>query len=375
MKKILFFVESLSGGGAEKVLTDLVANLDKTKYDVTVSSLVNIGVYNDLFKEICNYKYILQNPKKSGFISKKLYFLKYKAVHKLSPRLLHKLFFKDTYDIEVAFIEGFSTKIISASSNNSSKKIAWVHIDLFENHWTKIEYRNLEEEIAAYKRYDTIACVSNSVKTSFSKRFGIKDKVITRYNPVNRQDILNKAKAPIHIMKDKNVVNLVTVGRLEHQKGYDRLLKIVIKLKLDGLKFHIRIVGDGSQKIILQEYILKHNIQDCVSLLGFQNNPYKYINDADVFVCSSRSEGFSTVITEALILGKAIITTKCSGMEELLANNEYGIITKNDSNALYEGLKTFLKNDSLREHYTQKSIERGKDFDLLTIMKNIEEVL
>lgn len=375
MKNVLFFVESLSGGGAEKVLTDLVTNLDATKYNVTVCSLVNVGVYNDYLKNVCNYTYILEDPETLTGLSKKLYGLKYWAYHKLPATLVYKLFFKTKFDVEVAFIEGYSTKIISGSNNSASKKIAWVHIDLYENHWTAIEYKRLEDEIKAYNKFDIIACVADSVKTAFTKRFGISKSVITKYNPVNKEDILSKANATLDIVKDNTVVNLVTVGRLEDQKGYDRLLEIANRLKQDGLKFHIRIVGDGSQRETFATYIKQHQLEDYVSLLGFQTNPYKYIKDADAFVCSSRSEGFSTVITEALILGKAIITTDCSGMSELLGNNTYGIITKNTTEALYEGLKTFLEDDSLRAHYTAKSEERGKDFDLKAIMKNIEDIL
>lgn len=375
MKKVLFFVESLSGGGAEKVLTDLVSNLDSSKYEVTVCSLVDVGVYNDYLKSICNYKAILSNPGEGNVLQKKWYGLKYKLIHKLPAKWVYTFFFKEEYDVEIAFIEGFSTKIIASSSNQNSKKIAWVHIDLYANHWTQIEYKNLEEEINAYNKFDHIISVAKSVESAFSKRFGIKERLSVRYNPVDRNDILEKSSQYVDFKKDDEILHLVTVGRLESQKGYDRLLEIVARLKKDDFKFKLMIVGEGSQREQLETYIVKNELQDYVALLGFQTNPYAYINIADAFVCSSRSEGFSTVVTEALILGKPIVATDCSGMTELLGDNEYGIITKNDTEALYLGLKEFLMDNELRKHYTSKSVERGKDFDIKKTIKSIEGLL
>ena len=377
MKKVLFFVESLSSGGAEKVLTDLVSNLDKSKYDITVCSLVGVGVYNDYIKSICNYKAILNHPKKdASFFTNYLYKIKYKLVYNLPAKLLYKLFFKEKYDVEVAFIEGYSTKIIGASSNSNSNKIAWVHIDLFTNHWTKIEYKNLQEEINSYKQFDHIVSVAESVQKAFTKRFGIKENLSVKYNPVDREDILSQAEIPLNNINDENaVMQLVTLGRLEPQKGYDRLLEVVNKLKNENFKFNLWIVGEGSKRPELESYIKKHNLEDTVTLQGFQTNPYKYIKNADAFICSSRSEGFSTVVTEALILGKPVVATDCSGMTELLGASEYGLITQNNTEDLYLGIKRFLSDIDLQNHYKKKSEERSKDFDIKSTIKQIENIL
>ena len=116
-------------------------------------------------------------------------------------------------------------------------------------------------------------------------------------------------------------------------------------------------------------------MQERVCLLGFHANPYKYLRQGDLFVCSSLSEGYSTAVTEALILGLPIITTDCSGMAELLQNGECGVITENDEAALYEGLKRLLADKSLLEHYRHKAIERGKEFSIEHLMKPIETIL
>ena len=376
MKKVLFFVESLSGGGAEKVLTDLVANLDKSKYDITVCSLVGVGVYNDYIKSICNYKAILNHPKKdASFFTNYLYKIKYKLVYNLPAKLLYKLFFKEKYDVEVAFIEGFATKIIGNSSNTKSKKIAWVHSDLFADHWTKSQYSSIANEIKVYQKFNHIFCVAESVKLAFTKKFGITDNLHVKYNPVDRKNILLKSKETLNFELNKDTFTLVTVGRLENPKGYDRLLEIVSKIKNDGFQFELWIIGEGSQRTDLEDYIKSNTLEAYVKLLGFQKNPYKFISKADAFVCSSRSEGYSTVVTEALILGKPVVATNCSGMTELLGDNEYGLITKNNTEDLYAGLKHFLEDKELQLHYTNKSEERSKDFDIRKTIQNIEQQL
>lgn len=375
VKKILFFIESLSGGGAEKVLTDLVSNLDKEKYDVTVCSLVNVGVYNEYLTSICTYKSILPNRSHLNFIQKIGYAIQYKLYRKLPTSWLYKRFFRETYDVEIAFIEGYATRIIGSSINPESTKIAWVHIDLYANHWTSSEYNNIQEEIDTYKKFDHIISVAKSVQDAFSKRFGLTEKLSVKYNPVNRNDIIARSKEPLAINSPKKGVRLVTVGRLEEQKGYDRLLEVAKWLKSDGFQFEIWIVGKGSKLSELENYISEHQLQDVITLQGFQTNPYQFINASDAFVCSSRSEGFSTVVTEALIIGKPVVATDCSGMTELLGENEYGLITKNTTEDLYQGLKTFLSDTEMQNYYTQKSKERSIDFDINKTTKSIEELL
>ncbi|WP_067149385.1 glycosyltransferase [Pseudotamlana agarivorans] len=375
IKKILFFIESLAGGGAEKVLTDLVSNLNPKKYEITVCSLINTGVYNEYLNTICTYKSILPEKTNLSVLGRINYNIKYNLLRKLPASLVYKYMFKEKYDVEIAFIEGFATKVIGHSTNPNSKKIAWVHIDLFDNHWTKTEYKNIDEEIKVYKNFDEIICVAESVKEAFKKRFGITRHVSVKYNPIDRENIISKSKEHLSEISKNSKCRLVTVGRLEHQKGYDRLLEVVSKLKKDNLSFEVWIVGDGSKRMELESYIQNNELEDYIKLCGFQNNPYKYISQADAFVCSSRTEGFSTVVTEALILGKPVIATNCSGMTELLGDNEYGIITNNNTEDLYLGIKRLIEDNQTLEHYKSKSQERSTNFDIAKITEKIEAIL
>ncbi|MEB3348182.1 glycosyltransferase [Aquimarina gracilis] len=367
---------SLYAGGAEKILQTLLRHLDPQVYNITLYGLKKEEFDSQIFPSHIAYNYIFdQDLGDKGFFGS----LWMRIVNKsklliydhFSPKLFYKLFVRGKYDVEVAFIEGYSTKIISGSSNPKSIKVAWVHADLHMNHWTAIAYKNIKQEKKCYQQFDHIVSVSESVQNAFSRKFEITDKLKVKYNPVNRNEILEKSKQPIDI-QEKQRLRLITVGRLEHQKGYDRLLVITKKLLEEGFNFELWIIGEGIERENLEKYIQDSQLEDRVTLFGFQKNPYQFVQASDVFVCSSRSEGFSTVVTEALILGMPVLSTNCSGMKELLGDNEYGVITKNNEEDLYKGLKQILEDESLRAHYRKKSKERSKDFDIEATIAQIE---
>lgn len=374
-RKVLFLIESLSGGGAEKVLTTLVQHIDKERFDVTVCAISGGGKYEDAIKKQVDYCAILNDPKEGNAWKKWLYVLKHHLVYKWLPlSLVYRLFVPQGNHVEVAFVEGFTTKLLSYSMNNKAKKYAWVHCNMGKDHWTTSIFPTIEDEEAAYNRYDRIFCVSDTAVQGLMQTLsGVTVPVSTIYNPIDAQIILNMAAERKDV--EKKMIRLVTVGRLEHQKGYDRLVPIINRLVKDGVPLELWILGVGSQEASLKQYIHEHQLDEYVKLLGFHSNPYKYIVQGDLFVCSSRSEGYSTAVTEALILGLPVITTDCSGMAELLKDGECGIITENDDEAFYQGLKNLLADVSLLEHYRQKAIERGKDFTIESLMKPIETLL
>ena len=375
-RRVLFLIESLAGGGAEKVLTTLVQHIDKERFDVTVCAISGGGKYEDAIKRQVSYKAILAEPKNGNVWERWLYVLKHHLVYKWLPlSWVYRVFVPQNSDVEVAFVEGFTTKLLSYSTNLVAKRYAWVHIDLHQNHWTKSVYDNLKEETDVYNQYTELFGVSNTVVSAFRKELpNVTVPVETVYNPIDVHDILSRANEIVDLKCGKSLL-MVTVGRLEPQKSYMRLLRIAKKLIEDGMDVELWILGDGTERNLLEQYVSENKMQERVCLLGFHTNPYKYLRQGDLFVCSSLSEGYSTAVTEALILGLPIITTDCSGMAELLQNGECGVITENDEAALYEGLKRLLADKSLLEHYRHKAIERGKEFSIEHLMKRIETIL
>ena len=126
---------------------------------------------------------------------------------------------------------------------------------------------------------------------------------------------------------------------------------------------------------MLRAYAAENGMEDSFTLLGYQTNPYKYVSKCDLFVCSSHSEGFSTAATEALIVGTPVCTTNVSGMREMLGeNNEWGIVTDNDEEALYQGIKRLLDDPALLAHYKEKAAERGRTFSTENTVRAVEEI-
>ncbi|WP_133014334.1 glycosyltransferase [Clostridium cuniculi] len=368
-KKILFLIESFAGGGVEKVFIDLINNMDISKYDITVMSIWDYGVRKKDLRKDVKYKSIFPNIKGISRVF-------HNFVEKSDGKLLYKLGIREKYDIEIAFIEGRATKIIGASTNSNSKKIAWVHIDLSQGHWTSMVFnKSLEKEKECYKRFNDIIFVSNSAKDGFKKLFGDDfDNLQVKYNPIIAGDVIKKSQEVIDdIEKPKDKKLLVTSGRLVSQKGYESLLEVCNRLNKDKLDYELWILGEGWAREKLKELTDKYKLNN-VKLLGFKENPYKYIKHGDLFVCSSKNEGFSLVIAEAMILGLPVISTNCSGPNELLNFGEYGFMVENNEDALYEGLKEILKDKKKLEYYIEKSKERVNFFNYKDRISDIERL-
>lgn len=372
MKKVLFVLESLSGGGAEKILVDLVKNLDHSKYDITVLLISETGVYVEEAKSVCKIKSILPDYVAiRNRIGKLLYKIWYKLIYSMPIKIVAALYIKERFDIEVAFVEGYATKLVAASKKRN-KKIAWVHTDFEQNHWTTSIYKGISEERKTYDKFAKILCVSQTVQESFQKVIGIKENVDVQYNPLDADEI--RLKAQESLVLPHNIFRFITVGRLVEQKGYDRLLEVSYRLKQEGYTFEVFILGEGVERECLENKIDKYDLKNYIQLLGFKKNPYKYMSESDMFLCTSRSEGYSTVATEALIVGIPILTTDCSGMRELFGKYNCGIITTNSEEGIYESMKAVLSNSKILKKFECDIQKRAWEFDIQKRILEIEEI-
>ncbi|RAS79920.1 glycosyltransferase [Priestia endophytica] len=364
MKKILFAIPTLGGGGAERVLVTLINNLDQKKYDITLFSVFDDGINKKYLNENIHYRYFFKK-----IIKGNIHLLKF-----FSPEKLYKTMIKDDYDIIISYLEGITTRIVSGCTNENSKLLNWVHTEI--NHPKELirSYRNMEEMIRSYNQFNATIFVSNTARKAFENTFkDIKGNMLVKYNTVDTDYIVRKSKEKIEdIDFNKNKINLISVGRFTRLKGYIRLLNIIKMLIEDKLNVHLFLLGKGELEEKYREIIKRNGISDHVTILGYKDNPYKYVKNCDLFVCSSYKEGYSTAVTESLIVGTPVVTTLCSGMEEILgSNNEYGLITDNNDEALYQGIKSVLSN---LNYYKNKATERGETFSTEKTIRSLEEV-
>lgn len=361
--RVLFLIHTLGAGGAERALVNLVNNMDQNKYDITVETMFDDGV---------NLNYLDSNI---NYISKKAPYPKGVSVllKFIPPKLLYSHFIgKEKYDVMVAYIHGAPVKTLAG--NKKAKTIAWIHngnpetSTMFENWLLK---RN---SIRDYAACDRIVGVCESVSTAFSRYTGIKDiKVI--YNTLDVKHIIEQSKEPTSICFDSSYINIISTGRLAKEKGYSRLISVCKKLKDKGYRFRLYIVGTGSELEKLNSKIKSYALESDIYLLGFQENPYAYVNACDIFVCSSFTEGLSTATIEALILGKVIVSTDVSGAREIVGDSEYGLVVENSEEGLYKGLKELLSDPQKIEYYKSKALERVAIFDTKKTVTAVEHLI
>ena len=364
MKKVLFLIHDLCPGGAEKVLVNLVNNLDTEKFDITVLSLFDVGIYRNSLKPHIHYKYAFKKMPRGNSQIMKLF----------SPHLLHSMIVKERYDIEISYLEGPCARIISGCNKKSVRKIAWIHRTMDNEELYTIGFRNRAEAEKAYSGFNQIVCVSKGIEESFRKYYSGNNTIVL-YNTNESEKIRLSAGEECIFPELQNPV-MVSVGTLKEIKGFDRLLRIAVRLKDEGISFGLLIIGGGPLYGTLNSFIINNHLGKYVKLIGNQINPYKYVKRCDLYVCASHSEGFSTAATEALILGVPVCTVEVSGMKEMLGTeNEYGIVTENEDEKLYDAIKLMILDHKKRDYYKQKAIERGESFTTSNTVDAVENLL
>lgn len=352
MIKILFYIPGLTEGGAEKVLRNLVNSMDQNQFDITVQTYAPCDPGKYLVEGI-RYKAI---DHCKSVVGKKLFSLVYRLMAELG--LAYLLWIKGNYDIEVAYLETESTKIIAQSTNKKAAKLAWVHCDLSKKEGMA---DSVEKVRMQYEKFDQIVCVSKDVEAGFQLLYGLNFPTAVLGNVIDEEEIVRKSESSIQWTADPAEKQLLAVGRLTQQKDFAHLIKACCKLREDGCRFHLTILGEGPERERLERQIKESGMESLVNLKGFVDNPYPYMKRADVIVCSSRYEGSSTVVQEALILGKVVVTTPCSGMKELLGDSEYGLIAEDCEDGLYFGLKKLLESEGLLAEYQGSAKLRGTE--------------
>jgi len=343
-KRIRFLINTLEGGGAEKVLVNLVGILPQDEYDVTVVSVTG-GVFEKSLPAYVNYKKIVKtnNPFLKKFFEK--------LVCKLPYSVFNSLFLKGEYDIEAAYIHGFPTRVIAKKCGSKAKTLAFVHGDFSKKFSVESLYKSNEECLEEYKKFDRVCFVSSLALDGFKKRLGDADNLSVVHNIIDYRQVMKSSLEEPPVRFETDGLKIVTVGRLTDVKGYRRLIECAGKLE-EKYSFELIIVGDGEEKAELEKQIADNGINS-VRLVGFYDNPYCIIAQADWYICSSYQEAYNTAIAESISLGIPALTTDCAGMDEILENGKLGIICENSDEALYNALEKLF--DSTDYAYYKKN--------------------
>ena len=333
--KILFFIPSLGSGGAERVVVNLLRNIDRDKFEL---SLAILNTHNSVFLEDLpeDVNFIVIGSSRVRYAVVKIF----KLIKEIKPDFVFSTLghlnlllaiLRPLFSRKIHFI-GREDSILSISLKDYSNPRLW-----------RCAYR------VFYRNFDQIICQSKYMRDDLLTNFGIPEKKMKVINnPVDVARIRKLASEPVESdnamagsASSSKIINLVSVGRLVSTKGYDLIIE-ALSLCEKG-RFRLLILGKGPEEEKFKALAKSLGVAGQVSFLGFKKNPYAYIARADAYILSSRHEGFPNVVLEALACSTPVIATPApGGTKEILDGLEGCLITEDISaQALAKGLTDF----------------------------------
>lgn len=342
MKEINFLVQNLEGGGAERVIVNILNHLDENKFKSTLFLIENKGSYlknlnkkikiktfNNFFKNrrldfilnLFKIFYIL-NKKKEAII-----FSQYHPGKILG--LIAPIFFKNR---KIIYRETNIPQEINNVNESSIKILDRLFYKYGIKNFNKIIVQSLDMK-------KMLLSIDNSLER----------KIILINNPVDVKFIEEEIKDK-KIIRDNKKLNLITIGRLSSQKGYDLLINTLGKI--ENKNFVLRILGIGKEEDKLKKIVKENKLQEQVFFLGFKSNPYKYLVNSDFYISSSRFEGFPNAVLEANTCGVPVIANNYKGgINEIILKNINGEIIDITDNIQLE--------KALQKKYNSKEIKKS----------------
>lgn len=390
-KNVIIRSGSLRMGGLERVLIEVLQNIDKKKYNLTLVVDDDCGEDNifekDIPKEI---PYYFLKPQK--LIEKTNY---YKSRRK---NILYKLMYNiymniETYiksknlknlikklgkiDVFIDYDAG-ATKYIE--NIEADKKVVWIHNSIPNLKKSESKIKRFGKRL---EKYNKIIAICDEMKEELTDIYpNLKERIIRIYNPFNFSRVLNLKDDLSELNeKDRNLLKedyCIAISRLDTvQKDYKTLLKAFKILKSKGINKKLYIVGDGPSKEEIENTIREYDLIEEVKLLGRFKNPYIWLNNADFFIHSSKYEGFGLVLIEAAILDKLVISSNCPvGPIEILENGKSGILFNvGESEELAEKIEKVLNDKNLRNRYILSMKKRREDFKKENVLKEYEKLI
>lgn len=365
MKKVLIVMSSLYNGGAERSLVNFLNELPEDKYQVDLLLFKRQGMFMNQLPEYIN---VLQTPKAVeklyGTISKSGVYIFPKMIGTLLATLLTKnprekrafrwkYFYgknieklQEHYDIAIAYISGEILYYVDEKVS-ADKKIVWIHNDYkTAQHPKKYDYPHL-------KNMDGIVSISDLCVDILKEEFPEFAGKVHMLENITSSVVLNNRAAEFMPKEfENNVINILSIGRLHEQKGFDMAIEAAKIMKDKGLDFKWFVIGNGELKEELEKQINAKNLEDDFILLGTRENPYPYIKNCSVFVQPSRYEGKSVVLDEAKILAMPIVATAYPTVGDQLQDKVEGMVVPMNAEGIAEGLLAMTKSEELRKKYS-----------------------
>lgn len=347
MKKVLILLKHLSLGGAEKMFLRILNSIDTNTYSIHV-----MLVFDERLQELPN----LPNLKVTAIFHEKNDTVK--QLIKNRPDKIYAENVIDKYDVEIAFLEGYPTQIIGASSNPHSLKVAFIHTDFRFFHHSLNAYINADSEIECYRKYKYIMYVSETARKGFHITYPLilHQKEHIFYPPLTEKMLFPNYSDPT--ISDERPY-FITLTRLAPEKGVFKLIHACQKMIELGYDVCFRIYGSGPLYHQLLQMIHAQHLERYIYLMGYHQAPYADLRNSLAYICSSDHESFCIAIEEALFSSVPVIACRCSGTEEILHNGDFGLLVDNHSDGLADGISQFISNPDLSESLRRKS-QNGK---------------
>ncbi len=396
MKKVLIVIHGLHCGGAEKSLISFLNFFPGEKWSVDLLVANQHGMF---IKEIPDYvniindEYALENystvlsqrRKKVCDLTDMYCQMKWQFAKRFSStgglsqgELKWKIWgkhikpLKKHYDLAVSYMNGFPNYYV-IDKVNADKKVLWIH-----NEFEKLGYSyNFEKRF--YEKADKIVTISQACVDSILRVYPeFKDKTNVLEN-ISSQTAINAMA--VEKIEDEyfnySGLRLLSVGRLNSQKGFDIAIKSAKILKDRGLKFLWYILGEGDLRANLTDLISEYNLENNVKLAGIKENPYPYIKNCDIFVQSSRFEGKSIVLDEAKILCKPCVVTKYVTAHNSIKSKINGLLVDIDEVSIADGICTLYQDEKMRKAFVEHLIENpaGNESEIEKYIALFEELL
>ena len=354
--RLLFIIDSLACGGAEKSLLSLLPLLDYSRLDVDLLIFSRGGAFEKFLPPQVNL--ISHNLYGSSFADRVCRFF-HQVIFSFRLRYGKKRHGAEThwrsmapavkeldknYDIAVAYQQGMPTFFV-ATKVRAAKKVSWINADVFAAGYDMGYCKRF------YDKMDAVNAVSQKLFDLLAiKAPWMSGKLTCIYDIINPQVIRQLSQEPVRDMdlSEKGLLRIVTVGRLTKPKNHLLAVDAAAILKQKGLDFKWFLVGEGETRPIIEERIRALCLENTVFLMGLKENPYPYMSKADIYVQTSIFEGFGMTIAEAKLLHRPVVSTNFDVVHDQIIDHQNGLIAEMTPDSVAEKILELHQDKSLR---------------------------